>query len=40
VDAFLSKVQCWRGVRGWKASIHASTGRNAPVPPAEVRNGR
>lgn len=33
VDCFLSKSQCWRGFAGDQASIHASTGRNAPVPP-------
>lgn len=33
VDCFLSKSQCWRGFAGAQASIHASTGRNAPVPP-------
>lgn len=33
VDCFMSKSQCWRGFAGAQASIHASTGRNAPVPP-------
>lgn len=32
VDGFLSKTQCWRGFTGDRGPIHASTGRNAPVP--------
>lgn len=40
VDAFLSKTQCWRGFAGFQAPIHASTERNACIPPLEVPDGR
>lgn len=40
VDDFLSKTQCWRGFAGDRASIHASTERNAPLPPSERSHGR
>lgn len=39
VDAFLSKTQCWRGFTVDQTSIHASTGRNAPLPPSELGHG-
>lgn len=36
VDDFLSKSQCWRGFTSLRESIHASTQRNAPLPPFEA----
>lgn len=39
VDDFLSETQCWRGFTVDQTSIHASTGRNAPLPPSELGHG-
>jgi hypothetical protein len=39
VDCFLSKSEHWRGVAAGRALIHASTGRNACVPPAAALAG-
>lgn len=39
VDSFLSRSEHWRGFAGDLAAIHASTGRNARVPPVAALAG-